>query len=209
MGAIETEYDLDVAGRRHHRTFHEEAALAFSALDCVLNGRKGIYASSELTTGRHAYQLAREHGVGSIRELREALGEDPHRSMVLGRNMEEAGAFARRLQERLGGDAPVITPAPFLAPGWSQAEYLHFWAELIRTRAREVHFNDAWQYSNGCTLELAVAYEAEIPTFDASGEPLPLERGIEMVADAMEELAAGGFDVTRLRQHLDRLRALG
>ncbi len=202
------EYELDTDERRHTRTFREECALAFAALDCILNGDKGIYASSELTTGRRAYGLFDEHGVHSAHELRDKLGEDPHRSLVLIPNCEAAADFARRLRERFGGTEPVITPAPFEAPGWSQAEYLHFWETLIRTRTRAVYFNEAWEYSNGCTFEFAVAHDAGVPTFDARCEPLELERGVELVARAVRELESRGVDPARLRTHLGRLEGM-
>lgn len=202
------EYDHDLDGRVHTRTFREECTLAFSALDCALNGEKGVYASSELTTGRRAYELVREHRAESVHQLREILGEDPHRSLILERNCEEASAFARRLRAELGERTMVITPAPFAAPGWSQAEYLHFWETLIRTRVKAVYFNQAWQYSNGCTFEYAVAREAGMPTFDDAGQPLPLERAISLVEDAVRDLEGRELEVPRLRLHLERLRAL-
>jgi hypothetical protein len=204
---IASEYDVDIEGRTHTRTFRQECAQAFSALDCALNGEKGVYASSELTTGRRAYDLVRQHGADSVHHLREILGEDPHRSLILERNCEEASAFAQRLRAELGGAEMVITPAPFEAPGWSQAEYLHFWETLLRTRVKAVYFNQAWQYSNGCTFEFAVACEAGVPTFDSDGEPLPLERGIGLVESALRDLEERGLEVPRLKQHLERLQA--
>jgi hypothetical protein len=205
---IEADYEHDVATRTHTRTFAQEERMAFSSLDCVLNGEKGIYASSELTTGRRAYDLVRQHGAQSVHHLREMLGDDPHRSLILDRNCEEAGEFARRLRAKLGAGELVITPAPFEAPGWSQAEYLHFWETLIRTRVKAVYFNEAWQYSNGCTFEFAVACEAGVPTFDADGEPLPLERAIGLVEAAVRELEDRGLQVPRLRLHVERLHQL-
>lgn len=181
--------------------------MSFSALDCALNGEKGIYASSELTTGRRAYDLAREHRAGSMQELREMLGDEPHRALIFDRNCDEASAFARRLKAEMGGAEMVITPAPFMAPGWSQAEYLHFWETLIRTRVKAVYFNEAWQYSNGCTFEYAVACDAGVACFDSSRRPLPLERGIELVENAVRELESAGVEVPRLRLNLERLQA--
>lgn len=203
-----SEYEIDVQSRRYNRLHREEMEIAFSTLDCALNGEKGVYASSELTTGRRAYDLVRQHGAESVHHLREILGEDPHRSLILDRNCEEAGAFARRLRAELGGGTIVITPAPFQAPGWSQAEYLHFWETLIRTRVRAVYFNEAWQYSNGCTFEFAVACEAGVPAFDAHGAPLSLERGIGLVDTAIRELEDHGLEVPRLRLHLQRLQQM-
>jgi hypothetical protein len=194
------EYETDIHARQYSRPFAEECAIAFSALDCVLNGEKGIYASSELTTGGRAYELLAGNGFRSTGQL-----SDPHRSALLKTNMEEASRFAARLREELGGREMVITPAHFDAPGWTQAEYLAFWEELIRTRVKAVWFNDGWEYSNGCTFELAVAVEAGVATYDAHGRPLSREHGIGFVERAIADLEARGFDTARLRINLARL----
>jgi hypothetical protein len=197
------EYETDPSTRRYERLHLEERRMALSAIDCVLNGQKGVYASSELTTGTRTYEALGKNGFRTAAEL-----ADPHRSALLEKNIEEAGAFARRLREGLGGAAPVITPAPFLAPGWTQAEYLAFWEELIRTRVKAVYFNDGWEFSNGCSFEFAVAREAGIPCFDARLQPLSLDDGIARVERAVADLEARSFDPERLRLNLARLRRL-
>lgn len=201
------EYDCELDGRTHTRTFAEEVALAFSALDCALNGRKGVYASTELTTGQRAYTLMRSHRAGSLAELRRSLGDEPFDEAVLDRNVEAGSEFARRLHERLGGREVVVTPGPFAAPGWTQREYLHFWETLIRTRVHAVYFNDGWEYSNGCTFEYAIALEAGLPTFDSACAPLPTDRALALVTNAARDLESRGIDTTRLHLHLARLGA--
>ncbi len=205
MTIHEHDYDHDLAGRTHTRTFHQEMALAFSALDCALNGRRGVYASTELTTGQRAYALMRSHRAASLAELRRSLGDGPFGEAVLDRNVEAGSEFARRLHERLGGTEVVVTPGPFAAPGWTQREYLHFWETLIRTRVHAVYFNDGWEYSNGCTFEYAIAAEAGLPTFDSACRPLPVERAVTLVSGAARELERDGIDVTRLYMHLERI----
>jgi len=163
-----------------------------------------VYASSELTTGARAYRLLDGSGRRSPGEL-----EDPHRSALLKTNVEEAGRFAARLRRQLGGGVPVITPAPFDAPGWTQAEYLAYWEELIRTRVKAVYFNDGWEYSNGCTFEYAVAREAGLPTFTADCRELPPQVAVQMVERAMAEVGARGYSDARLRLHLERIRLAG
>jgi hypothetical protein len=202
------EYEADLARRTHTRAFAQEKQIVFSALDCALNGEKAVYASSELTSGWTAYQLLERYEARTIGELAERMGEDPHRSQLLDRNIEEASRFARRLRARLGGGQPVVTPAPFAAPGWTQAEYLDFWEELIRTRVSAVWFNEAWEYSNGCTFEFSVAWREGVPTFDASGGELSLERAIALVEGAVRDLATRGIAPGRLPRHLDHLYAL-
>lgn len=198
------DYETDLDTRSYSRLYHDERKMAFSALDCVLNGEKGVYASSELTTGTRAYELLDGSGHRSMREL-----GDSHRGALLKTNMEEAGRFAARLREHLGGRELVITPAPFEAPGWTQAEYLAYWEELIRTRVKAVYFNDGWALSNGCTFELAIALEAGVPTFAADCAPLPADAAAEMVERAIAEVEARGYDAARLRINLERIRRAG
>lgn len=169
--------------------------IALSALDAILNGEKAIYASSELTTGRRLQAL-----------LKAKLGEDAFRRQVWDPNVAEANAFARELHHRLEGEL-VITPAPFVSPGWTQPEYLAFWETVIRTRCKAVYFSEDWEYSSGCAFELAVAADAGLPTFRADGQELSLEEGRARIAAAVAELEAEGLDVAPLKDVLARLAA--
>jgi hypothetical protein len=194
------DYDADVEIRRYSRLYREESAIAFSAIDCVLKGVKGIYASSELTTGKRMYTVLEERGLRRASEL-----DAGTRDALLAANVAGAEAFARRLQATLSNEL-VITPAPFSAPGWTQAEYLAFWEELIRTRVKSVVFNAAWEYSNGCAFEFAVACEAGLELFDAELLPVPVAEGIDRLAAAAADLETKGYDAQRLRLTLNRLR---
>lgn len=197
------DYETDLDSRSYSRLYHEESAIAFSAMDCVLNGGKAIYASSELTTGKRTYARLQEHGLRSLREL-----DESHRRALLATNIEEATTFARQIREHFRGRELVITPAPYLAPGWTQAEYLTFWEALIRTRIKAVYFNSRWEYSNGCAFEFAIASENAIPTLDAELRALSLNNGIMQVTQAIADLKSRGFDAHRLRISLDRLRRI-
>jgi|SRR5262245_5792995 len=195
--------ELDAAP--HARVYRQEAEMARLAIDCVLNGEKAVYASSELTTGPRLFQLYREYGVRDLPSLKQALGEEGWLSRLWRPNVEEANAFARELRLRLPGHPLSVTPAPFLAPGWSQEEYLAFWESLIRSRFRAVYFSDDWEYSNGCTFEFAVAWDEGLPTFDARCDALDLPQGMALIERAARELEAEGFDASGLRLNLERL----
>lgn len=198
--------DGELDGRQHLRTYAEEVAMALSAIDSVLNGENAVYGSSELTTGKRLYRLLRQHGMRTKAELKEKIGEAEFRRVLWDPNVAEANAFARRLRSRLGA-AIVVSPAPFIAPGWTQPEYLAFWETLIRSRFRALYFNRDWQYSNGCTFELAVAVDAGLPTHDAEGGGLTLDRAIELVAAAVHEVESAGIEAAGLRENLARLAA--
>jgi len=195
--------DSESTFTRHYR---EEVAIAFSSVDCVLNGELAIYASTELTSGKRLYDALREQGLKTKDELRARMGDEWFEANLWDVNVDMAVQFAREVRSKLAG-ALVITPAPFTAPGWNQPEYLDFWKELLRTRIKSAWFNKNWQFSNGCTFEFAVAHEADLPTHDEQGKILPLRAGIELVSDAVRRLEADGFNASKLRENLERLLA--
>lgn len=195
--------ELDATSRL--RTYGEEVASALSAFDCALNGRKAMYASSELTTGRRLFQLMREAGVKTAQELRVQLGEEEYRRRLWDPNLAEALDFARQVGDLAGG-APVLTPAPFIAPGWTQEEYLALWETVIRTRVAELYFGPDWEYSHGCAFEFSVAWEEGLPTRDAAGRPLSRAVGMALISAAVTDLESQGFDVPGLHLSLARLR---
>lgn len=194
--------------RRFSRAYSEESDLAFSAIDCVLNGEKAIYASSELTTGRRVHSVLREIGAQRSSELRPRLGEQEYMTRIWNPNVDSAMTFARRLHHSLGGNQLVITPAPFMAPGWNQQEYLAFWEALLRSRIKAVYFNEGWEYSNGCTFEFMVAVDQGLPTFDAAGVPLRLSDATAQVAEAIEVLQRDRLDSDVLVRTLGQMREL-
>lgn len=198
----------ELDARQLDRTYGTEVDMILSALDCVLNGDKALYGSSELTTGRRFYELARRHGVQSTGELRQALGQDAFEEQLWNPNVEAANAFARKIRQHHQSQEIVITPAPFIAPGWSQPEYLAFWETLLRTRLKAAWFNEGWQYSSGCTFEFSVAIDAGLPTFDAKGQPLDYETGVAMGREAVKELESKGCETDRLRRYVARLETL-
>jgi hypothetical protein len=204
MGFIDT----TCLTRTFSRSYSEESDLAFSAIDCVLNGEKGVYASSELTTGRRVQSVLREIGVRRSSDLRPRLGDQEYVTRIWNPNVDQALTFARRLHHTLGGNQRVMTPAPFMAPGWGQSEYLAFWESLIRTRIKAVYFNEGWEFSNGCTFEYLVAFDAGLPTFDAAGMMIESASAIVRIAAAIETVRQDGLDADALVRSLSQMQEL-
>jgi len=188
------------------RLYREEVDISFSALDCILNGEKAVYASTELTTGIRLYNAMREAGVKTVAELKEVRGKDWYSANIWDANVKSACEFAVRVRSNLQGKTLVITPAPFSAPGWTQPEYLAFWEQLLRTRIGSAWFNLNWQYSNGCTFEFAVAVDAGVPMFDHAGRALEARYGAQLIDGAIQSLEKDRFDTARLRENLARLQ---
>jgi hypothetical protein len=177
--------DPEQLTRSFSRSYAEDCGIALSAIDCALNGERGVYASTELTSGRRVNTVLREVGLTSSSDLRRHLGEDSYTTRVWNPNLAEGAAFARRLHHSLGGNQIVVTPGPFTAPGWKQLEYLAFWETLIRTRIRAIYFNDGWEFSNGCAFEFLVAVDAGVPTFDATNAELDVTGAIARIESAV------------------------
>lgn len=204
--AIET-FSQDDAQRRYERSFAEEMKIALAAMDCAINGRKVAYLSSPLTGGPRFYALLRQVGVKTSEGLKARLGEEGYNRELLGPNATVANTVANQIRERLGGRL-VVTPAPFMAPGWSQKNYLTFWETFIRERVSQIYFNEGWEYSNGCVFEYWVAADEGLQTFDVTAHPLPLANALKIVDGAVERLEADGVCPAILRAHVARLREL-
>ncbi len=187
------------------RLYREEVDTAFSALECILNREKGIYASAELTSGRRLYDAFREFHVKTADELKKLKGKDWYSANIWDANVKSARDFAAEIRDKIGGRTLVITPAPFSARGWTQPEYLAFWEQLLRTRISATWFKADWQYSNGCTFEFAVSADAGLSTFDHRGNPLSIRQAVELIEGAIRDLNSSGFDTTKLRENLARL----
>lgn len=185
--------------------------MVLSAIDCILEARRHgdqvIYCSSELTTGWTLYEALRGRKLKTAGELKSECGESWYQENIFRHNCIEALRFAQDVQGRFHDGTVVISPAPFFAPEWSQPEYLAFWEMLLRTRIRKVWFNSNWEYSNGCTFELAVALDAGLSVFDERGQPLCRDAAVRMVAGAVQQLHSEGFDTTRLSENLERMLA--
>lgn len=199
-----TFYSLsDSTFTRHYR---EEVEMAFSTLECILNGEKSIYSSTELTTGLRLYNAMRACHVKTAAELKEQKGKDWYTSNIWNANLKAGAEFASKIRAQLQGKTPVITPGPFSAPGWTQPEYLAFWEQLLRTRINSAWFNLNWQYSNGCTFEFAVSVDAGIPTLDHQGISFSVRQGAALIEAAIRDLESSGFDTLKLRENLSRLQ---
>ncbi len=191
--------------RKRSRTWPEEVTVLLSMIDCLVLDQEAVYASSEFTTGKRFYELCRRYNVRTGAELKKQLGEE-YRTQLLTPNKEQGIHFARKL--RSFGHAIVLTPNPFVAPGWSQTEYLGFWEQVIQRKCHAVFLNEGWQFSNGCTFEYLVGLKAGRPLFDHNNKLLDPARAKTMIASAIEGLEKEGFHTPGLREVYQKLISL-
>jgi hypothetical protein len=144
----------------------------------------------------------RDNNVHTLDQL-DNVDKNIYRKVIEG-NGKAAAVFASAVREQNEG-AMVINPAPLELSDWGQAEFYAFWDEVIRTRVKQIRFNDEWEFSNGCTYELAVALDEGIPIFDSKGNPLERKSAITAIDNALNLLHHQGFDeaLKKLRKHRD------
>src|SRR6185436_20264519 len=180
-----------------NRKVIDEISMSMSAFDCVLPDDAGIYCSSDITTGKKFYyEVLKKYEVRSEQELKETLGTEEFKKVqteLIQFNVTRGVEFAEKLRER--GLVNVVTPGPYFAKGFDQQHYLYLWEWFIIKKIYEVRFNFDWEYSNGCTLEYAIAARKGIPRLDHEGSRLELESAIERVEAAVKELNVAGFMV--------------
>lgn len=181
----------------------------FSAMDCLLNEQEAIYCSSEITSGWNLFNAMQTHHVKSPEALKAKLGAAWFEKNIVERNTKSADEFAKSVRGTLTDNTPVVTPGPLRIPFWDQPEYLAFWEELIRTRVMKVHFNDNWEFSNGCTFEFAVALEADKDAIDSHGATLSASAAVAKVTNAIEKIKKldQEFDTKKLERNLERIRS--
>jgi hypothetical protein len=147
--------------------------------------------------------------VRSEAELKEKLGDEEFKKVqteLIQSNVARGVEFAEKLRER--GHINVVTPGPYFARGFDQQHYLYLWEWFIIKKIYEVRFNYDWEYSNGCTLEYAIAAKKGIPRLDHEGSSLDLKSAIERVKVALTALRNDRFLVTKLENNLTLLEGL-
>jgi hypothetical protein len=141
--------------------------------------------------------------------LKRQLGEEEFKRVhneLIQANVARGEEFTEKLRER--GLVNVVTPGPYFARGFTQQHYLYLWEWFIIKKIYEVRFNYDWQYSNGCTLEYAIALRKGIPRLDHEGSPLDVENAINKVEAAVNELQRKGFIVEKLKENLALLKTI-
>jgi hypothetical protein len=177
----------------------DQKAIILSMADCFTRDEKAIYCSSELTTGIRLYTACLDNATTDRYALADKLGKDWLRDNVFKLNETEANRFAGAIQHK--HNHTTISPAALFVPEWGQHDYLSFWETLIKTRIREVHFNENWQFSNGCTFEYAAARAAGLSTFDKDGVVLDPEQASKLIRQAIDWLTARGIDTNKLEEN--------
>ena len=187
----------------------DEIKMLMTAFDCMLPDDSAIYCSGDVTTGKLFYRILKEHEVSSAEELKVKLGAAACKEVMddlVRRNIARGIAFTENIRQR--GHTNLINPGPLVAPGFEQQHYLYLWEWIIIKKVYEAQFNEDWEYSNGCTLEYAIAARKGISRRDHLGNVLELPQAIERVERAVAELEQSGIRAETLVRNLCCLKEL-
>ena len=193
-----------------NRKVIDEIKMVMSAFDCLLRDHTGVYCSSDITTGRQYYDLLWEYAVRSEEELQQRIGYAESEKVVENlkrRNIARGLEFSENVRA-LVLEKPLVSPGPFEAPGFDQEHYLYLWEWVIIKKIHEVWFNEDWEYSNGCSLEYAIAAKKGISRFDKNGGSLELPCASSKISKAIDDLRSRGFSVSKLHRNLKLIQAL-
>jgi hypothetical protein len=164
-----------------------EVAQMVNILGSVVGNNAATYLSVPITSGKRYSVLNNRHN-GKL-DLSLPDHRDQHRREVIEPNIVLARLVSTQLRKT--SSAVVIDPTGLEdVPGWTQNDYLFFWACVIKKFARKVVFIDGWQYSKGCSYEFLVAHTNRIKTYNDQIKPVTLNKGIRLIKQAMDELEA-------------------
>ncbi|MBI4016488.1 MAG: hypothetical protein HY363_02225 [Candidatus Aenigmarchaeota archaeon] len=155
------------------------------------------YASSPITTGLRMYELFKARGVKSVDELNKI---DPAimRKEIMIPNIESGENFAQELRSAKQY-AAVICPSTFFARGWTQEHYMSLWERVIENFATKVHFNDSWQYSNGCVEEYLIGLRTGKFLYEGTSvTPLEPKEALSKIKQALLEISEIGADIKQM-----------
>lgn len=145
-----------------------------------------VYVSTPITTGLAYLRWLADNRAATTNAA------EAQRRLVIRNNVANVASLVRAVRTaRLGSH--VVDPTELEdVPGWEQADYHRFWAEVVADHVSRVVFADGWQYSTGCTVEFGVAALAGFSLHDADLAPLKLDRGLALLQQARPLLARAG-----------------
>jgi hypothetical protein len=149
------------------------------------------YLSCPISGGYRDLTLMRRYGV-TKQELRAQYPKE-YRELVIGPNERESHKFAQMVRKLPGRDV-VINPGELWVPEWTQADYLAFWEETIRSFALELALAPGWELSPGSRFETSMAVQSNLRIVDIRGRELTAASLQAIDARTRERLVREGFD---------------
>ena len=191
------------------------------------NMKRLAYASAPITSGRSLCEFRRQH---AGMEEKEILRQ------VIASNYQRGWEFVEVLKHRL--DCPILYPADLVTAHqhWEQDHFQALWLGIIAERCTELHMDEGWEFSIGCTEEFVHVMQLRlglphhdrlafhntkenetsertrmrsIRVFDRDGRDLALTDGLRLIEAAVGWMRREGFKSERLENSLRLLDLTG
>lgn len=171
------------------------------------------YVSIPITSGRRLYDYMEEKGFRTVEEAK--ADHIAFFKNVMTPNFAAGLEVSNAWAEKLNG--AVIAPVEFEkhlrsheAINWGQDDFMGMWVPLIKEKITQMVMIDGWEYSNGSGEEYLQAAlmqmgrdgRSNITITDMRGAPMPLDKGIELLADAFINVTERGIKARNMAETL-------
>ncbi|MEZ0226235.1 MAG: hypothetical protein ACAH83_16890 [Alphaproteobacteria bacterium] len=188
-----------------------QVQFALGAFGCVM-ADEIAYVSVAVTSGKRLYEYMDKMGFKTPDEAkkdRKAFFEN-----VISPNIEEGVKLSQQWSKKVAG--AVIAHAEFekcrglKGTKWGQDAFMGMWLGLIDDKVTKMVMSDGWQYSDGAGEEYLQAMlmkmgrrgRNNVEVTDAQGAELTLDKGVQMIWDAFQDLRARGLKPRNMVQTL-------
>ena len=156
------------------------------------------YTSMPVSEGPLMYAFLREKELPFDEKIKK---HPEYVDKVIKQNIQNAKKFAEKIKSKYR--TPVIIPANFYHPEWTERDYLNLWIPVLDQKATRVHFINGWHYANGCIREYIRAKELKKPCYDEEGNEITKEKALSLIDSAINELKT----INVSHQKLEELRS--
>lgn len=143
---------------------------------------KSIYLSAPITTGTYFLDWYLNKGslIKDSNEYKKAHYQD-----IIKSNSDKIMTYHKELSRKT--NTPIIEPASFEMPGWTQDDYLSYWEEVINRCVIKIIFMDGWCYSKGCTFEYYIGLKKGIQLVDQNEVDIDPKWAVTHIQQAIAE----------------------
>lgn len=174
---------------------HEsEIQVLIAFLESIIPEHNAVYVSAPITSGRRYIDWIKQHP--GNRDFSGCNQNPEFTRNVVEKNREHSRAVVKKLRSSFPGKVlidPTVVPD---LPNWNQDDYRFAWGRIIENYAQIHVCSEDWQFSSGCVYEFLVAKNSKIQTFDEDLKEISLEKGQQLIQEAIVILRSHELSIT-------------
>jgi hypothetical protein len=192
-----------------------QAQFALAAFSTI-KAENLVYVSVPITSGPRLYEYMHKMGFKTPDEAKK--DHDEFFKHVVQPNLADGVRESEAWTHKING--AVVAPAEFEKRlrgkevlEWGQDDFMGMWIPLIDEKITDMVMLNGWEYSNGSGEEYLQAVLMQMgrrprnnmDIVDQKGDVLPLDKGIEMVANAYKHVTSLGLKPRNMAETLSLL----